>query len=156
MIAFLDTSLPYTFWFGMFSGLSRSLNFAVSFTLFVRLFGLSKFNTTRRNTIQIYFSNRWIDGLTRCKIIDVCRVLRGSPLVSMDLLLWNNSLAALILVLTLLRILLKLAQSCGSFDLIALIFDNDDDDENYTAFVVSLLVNKMGRGGSYSRKGRLF
>ena len=53
-----------------------------------------------------------------------CQVLRGSLSVSINRLFYKyDSLADLILVFTLLRILLKFAQSCGLLDLTALIFN---------------------------------
>ena len=61
-------------------------------------------------------------GLTRSKIVDGLPCFTGITIGFDKLIIVKYLLAALISVLTLLRILLKLAQSCGSFDLVALIF----------------------------------
>ena len=51
-----------------------------------------------------------------------CEVLRESLSLSINLFIYYNSLADLILVFTLWRIPLKFAQSCGLLDLMAFIF----------------------------------
>lgn len=60
-----------------------------------------------------------------------CEVLRESLSVSINLFLYYNSLADLILVFTLWRIPLKFAQSCGLLDLMTLIFSTSRHGQKF-------------------------